>query len=108
MIGGHVFEGMRLIEDDDLVIGQQTCTLAPQGQIAEKERVIDDEQLGAEYPFARLEIETLGVIGAATAKTVAAVALDEIPHGRLRLKGQIAPAAVARGPRPTANLLQLL
>ncbi len=70
--------------------------------------MIDNQQLRAEDAFASLEIKAFGVIGTAAAEAIAAVALDEIPQSRLRLKVQIAAAAVARGPRPSANLLQLL
>src|SRR5579875_1557523 len=108
MIGGHIFERVRLIEDHYFVIRQQVRALTPQGQITEKESVIDNKQLSTEHPLARLEIETPGVIGTAAAQAVAAIALHEVPHGRKYLKRQIAAAAVARGPRPTANLLQLL
>ena len=49
VVGGHVFEGVGLVEDDDLVIGQQAGPGAAQGEVAEEQGVVDDEELGAEH-----------------------------------------------------------
>ena len=55
MIGGDVFQRVRLVEDDDLVIGQKTRPLAPQGQVAEEQGVIDDEEVRPCMPLRALK-----------------------------------------------------
>ncbi len=45
VIGGHVLQRVRLVEDDDLVVGQQVRSLAAQGEVAEEQGVVDDQQL---------------------------------------------------------------
>ena len=42
VIAGDVLQRMGLVEHDDIVIGQDARPLPPQGQVAEKQRVIDD------------------------------------------------------------------
>ena len=57
MLGGHVLQGVGLVEDGDLVIGQQARPVPAQGEVAEEQGVIDDEQVRAEDLLAGLEVE---------------------------------------------------
>src|SRR5665213_1038611 len=93
MVSGHVFERVGFVEDHDFIIGQHTAALAAQGEVAEKQGVVDDQQLGAEHLFARLEVEALGVVGASAAETIAAVALHGVPDYRKGLEAEIAAAS---------------
>src|SRR5262249_11376360 len=108
VLGGNVLQRVRLVEDDDAVVGQQAAAGAAQGQVAEEEGVVDDEELGPGHGPAGAEVEAAGVVGAGAGQAVAAVALDQVPHGRQRLERQVAAAAVLRLPRPAADLLELL
>ena len=70
--------------------------------------MVDDQDLRVLDAAPRPIVKALLIAWALAAETVAAVALDQVPERRLRLKRQVAAAAVLRGPRPSADLLQLL
>src|SRR5262245_54358356 len=108
MLGGYVFKGVRLVENDGPVIGQQTEAAAAQGEVGEEQGMVDDEDVRPEHGTTGLEVEASGVVLAVAAEAVAAVALDEVPHIGARLKGQVALAAILGLPRPFADLHELL
>src|SRR5262249_18715474 len=95
MLGGDVFERMGLVENRDLIFGQEAGALGTEREIAEEQRVVDDKQMRSMNPFAGLEVETLIMISALTAETVVAVGFDQVPDHRGWLKIEIALAAVA-------------
>ena len=70
--------------------------------------MIHDEQLGPVHAAPGSEVETVLIILTLSAETIAAIALDQIPHDRRRTKLQIAQAAVERDARPAADLHQLI
>src|SRR5262249_37809714 len=108
MVGGDVFKSVGLVEDDDLVIGEQGTAGAAQGEVAEEQGVVDDQQVGPMHLPASFEIEAFRVVGTLPAEAVATIRLDEVPDARRRLKIEVALAAVLRLPRPLAEALELL
>ena len=108
MIGGHIFERMTFVEDDGLVVRQQTRILPTERQIAEKERMVDDQNVGAVSRFASREVKALLVIRAFFAEAIPRIGLDQIPHRRHRLDRKIGAAAIGRRARPTADLHELI
>ena len=45
VVGGDVFERVGLVEDDDLVVRQKPGPGAAQGEVAEEQGVVDDEEV---------------------------------------------------------------
>ncbi len=45
MIAGHGFERVGLVKDHDVVVGQDARPFAAQRQVAEKQRMVDDQHL---------------------------------------------------------------
>ena len=46
MVAGHGFQIVGFVEDDGVVVGQDARARCAQGQIAEEQGVIDDQNLG--------------------------------------------------------------
>src|SRR5437763_1204909 len=99
---------MGLVEDHDLVIGEQAAAAAAQGEGAEEQGLIDDQDVGPVNLPTSLVVEALVVVRALAAEAVAAVALHQVPDGGQRLEAQVAARAVGRLPGPTANLHELI
>ena len=108
VVGRNVFERVAFVEDDDPVVGQHARPGPAQGQVAEEQSVVDDEDLGRVDAAAGFEVEAVGVVRALPAQAIAAVALDEIPHHRRRADRQVALGAIDRPPRPPADLHELV
>ena len=108
VVGGHVFQRVRLVEDDDLVIGKHATAAAAQGQVAEEQGVVDDQHVGPVNLPAGLVVEALVVVRALAAQAVAAVALHQVPDGGERLEAEVAAAAFGRTPGPAADVVQLI
>src|SRR5262249_13264030 len=99
-----VLECVRLIEDDDLVVGQKGGPGAAQGEVTEEQRMIHDEDLRPAHRPAGLEVEASAVISAFAAQAVAVIAFDEVPDLRRGLEIEVAAAPVVRLARPAAEL----
>ena len=108
MVGGHVFERVRLVEDYDLVVRQQPAAGPPQRQVGEEQGVVHDQHVRAEHLLAGRVVEAIPVARALAAQAVPAVALHQVPHALERLERQVALAPVPRLPGPAADLHELV
>ena len=100
MFAGDVLDHVGLVEDDDVVVGQQLDPGPAQRQVGKVERVVDDEHLGMPDPPPRRVVEALLMGRAAAAHAIAGVACNLVPHGGSRQGLEIGPRAVAGLPRP--------
>ena len=82
VVAGDRFDRVGFVEDHDVVVGQDADAGPPQGEVAEEQRVIDDEDLRVLHAAAVLVVEALVVRRAAAAHAVAAVAGHFVPHLR--------------------------
>src|SRR5438105_4397843 len=98
MLGRHVFESVRLVEDSNLVIRQQAGSHVPKRQITHKQGMVDDQEMSLAPLPAGFKVETVGVAGTLASQTIAAVALHQIPNRRQRLEIEVASTAVLRSP----------
>ena len=46
MVARHGLEGVGLVEDHDVVLGQHAHPLLPQGQVGEEQGMVDHQDLG--------------------------------------------------------------
>jgi len=67
---------------------------AAQGQVAEEQGVVNDEQMGPGQSPPGLEVEAAVVVPALAAQAVARVALHQVPHRPQRLEAQVAAATL--------------
>ena len=107
MIAGHRFDRVGFVEHDDVVVRQDAGPLLPQGQIAEEQRMIDDQHLGILRPPPGAVVKAILVRRAVAAHAIAVVAGHLVPHRRQRAKLQIGQAAVAGCFRPFDQLANL-
>src|SRR5262245_24557802 len=105
---GRVLQGVRLIQNRHVVVGQDADPLSPQGEVAEEERVVDDEEVGSENALPGSKVEALGVVLALSTQTIVTVAGDQVPDRSTWLGLQIASASVLRLPGPPADGNQFL
>ena len=108
VIARHRLDRVRLVENHDVVIGQDARPLAPQRDVAEQQRMIHHQNLRMLHPPAILIVKALLIRRAAPAHAVAAVARRLVPNLPQRLKAQIAQRAVVRLFAPLANRPQLI
>lgn len=86
VICGDGFDGVCFVEDDGLIIGQDTGAVASECQVREEQCVINDEQICIpDSPTGRV-VEAFGVCGAFFSQAVSVIAVDFVPdiHGRLK------------------------
>ena len=100
VLAGDRFERVGLVEDRHGVLGQKPKARRPQGQVADEQRMIDNQQVGVEHPAPGLVKEALLVSRAVAAQAVAVLALHGLPDGGARSKIQVRATAVAGSIRP--------
>ena len=81
VIAGDTFHGVGFVENDDVIIWQDAGSDAAERDIAEQQRMIDDQDLSILRAAAILIVKALVVRRAATAQAVAAVAGEFFPNG---------------------------
>ena len=84
MIAGNRFNGVGLIQHGYVVVGQNASAGAAQGQIAEEQRMINNENLRPAGAASRLVVKAGIVRWTASAHAIAAVAGDFVPNGPRR------------------------
>ena len=89
MIAGYVLDRMGFVEDDGVIVGKNVDADSAQGKIAEKQSMIDDEDVGVLQSFSGFEVVALIVGRTFSAQTVATVALCFVPHAGQNFEVQI-------------------
>ncbi len=107
MVAGDGFDGVRFVKNHHVVVGQNVDPLAAQREIAEEQRMIDDENLRVLHPATRGEVKTLPVRGTLAPHAVAAVAADFVPHTAVGGEVEVAQRTVIGRLRPLGDLLEL-
>ena len=100
MVGCHILECVRLVQNRNLVIGQDTRSRPAHRHIAEEQRMVDDQQIRGVDFLPGLEVKTILILRAIFSKAVIAVAFHQVPDRRGGLEIEVAPAAIigVRGP----------
>ena len=101
VVAGDVLQRMGLVEDHHFVVGQDARPLPPQGQVAEEQRVVDDQDLRVLGPPPGLVVEAVAVAGALPAQAVAMIAFDFVPDMRPAGEREDRPAS-RRASSPTS------
>ncbi len=106
--GGHVFEMVRLVEDDALEGGQHggsriVVGLHAHRQVGEQQGVVDHQHLGAGGTAAGAVEEALSVVGAAHAGALVDFAAHLVPDLVAGDEGEILPGTVDRRFRPLGD-----
>ena len=57
MIPGYAFHGMSLVQNHRVIVGQYTHSLTSQGQITEKQSVVDDDDLSMFHSPPRTKVK---------------------------------------------------
>src|SRR5882672_3305368 len=96
MIGGYGLQSVRFVKNDYIVVRQQACARAAECQVAEKQAVIDHQNLRV-MNAAPCGIEVALVVSwTLAAQAVAILALYLFPNGPQRLERHVTQAAVVR------------
>ena len=110
VIARHGLHGVRLVEDEHVVIGQDARALHAKGQVAEQQGVVHNQDLGV-LPPPGLIVKAVLVTRAGSAHAIALVAGHLVPdlgHGLVVEGGQRAVGGLF-GPRiDLAELIELL
>ena len=104
---GHGLQGVSLVKDHEIVLGQQREALASKRQIRDIERVVDDQDVGRADPPPGLVVMAVVVAGALFPEAVAVIAGDRFPDRPVRACGKLRQAAVVRLGGPLGDLLKL-
>ncbi len=97
-----------LIEDRDVVLGQEAGARASQGQVAHEQGVVDDQDVGRPHSLASLEVEAVAELGAFLAQAVAVLGGHGVPDGRGGPEVEVGPAPVLGPVRPELDLGELV
>src|SRR5688500_10565244 len=102
------FHRMGLVENHSGVVGENADPQATEREVADKKRVVDDQDLsGLDVP-PRVVIKAVGMLGAIPPHAIAAVAGDFVPHIRRWPNRKFAERAFAGLASPIADLVQLV
>ena len=107
MVGRDAFQRVRFVEDRDVVVGQNRRPFPPQREVREKQRMIDDQNVGIASPAAGFEVVAVVVRRTGPPQAVAMLALDFIPDTGSGTKAERSPAAIGRLLRPGDHLFEV-
>ena len=108
VFGRDRFERVGLVEDDDVVLGQEAGPGAAEGEVGEEQGVVDDEDVGRPHPLSGREVEAVAEPGALLAQAVAVLAGHRVPDRPERLEVEVRPATVLRLAGPVPDLGELV
>ena len=108
VFGGDLLDGVGLVEDHDVIVGQQAPPLAAEGQVGEEQGVVDHQQIAIPDPPSGLVIQAVVVGRAALPQAVAMVAANFVPDFALRAEFQRGQAAIGGDSRPLDQSRQLV
>ncbi len=102
------FNGVRLVENHNVIVGKNLSPVPPQSQVREKQGVIDNQNVRVPDASSGTEVEALLVEVAVLAQAVAVFALHFVPDRTQRAKGKIGSTSVGSVVRPFQDRLELI
>ena len=108
VLAGDFFECLGLVQDHQVVVGDDRRTLPAQSQIREEQGVVHDDELGILGPAPGLLVEAVAKIAATMAHAIAVLAAHLVPHFVLRLAVEITERTVGRRAGPLADTPQVI
>lgn len=108
VVAGDGLDRVGLVEDRDVVVGQDAASLATHSEVGKEQRVIDDENVRVPDTSSSFEIVTVVERRTFFAQAVVAVTDDFIPDRAERSKRQVLQTPLGRLRCPISELVELL